>query len=56
MIGNVWEWVADGQETRWVRGGGFVNEPRYVRASSRHPNAPNTRSPAIGFRCAANSP
>ena len=56
MSGNVWEWTSDwyrlGQKGRVARGGSWVDEPRYVRASSRDWQDPATRYSSVGFRCA----
>ena len=69
MIGNVAEWTADafrpyrGAKTkldadpsaRSVRGGSFLtSRPEEADASARDAVLPSVRSPAIGFRCAAN--
>lgn len=60
MSGNVWEWVADlagtehtkGEVARVIRGGAFESHPYLHRSSARAWLHPDTRNPAVGFRCA----
>ena len=56
MSGNVWEWTStlyDANKTDRVdRGGGWsVDDPAWVRASSRYYFAPTYRIIVVGFRC-----
>jgi formylglycine-generating enzyme required for sulfatase activity len=62
MAGNVSEWTQSrfcpypgnvcASELRTTRGGSFADDdPKEVRGSHRHKDAPNARSPLIGFRC-----
>lgn len=63
MAGNVSEWTQSrycpypgnicSSDLRTTRGGSFADdESKEVRGSHRHKDAPNARSPLIGFRCA----
>jgi len=63
MAGNVSEWTQSrfcpypgnncSSENRTTRGGSFADEEsRSIRASHRHKDAPNAKTPVIGFRCA----
>lgn len=72
MLGNVWEWCADGwsashagadptgdprsvessERTCVVRGGGWSDPARSVRAASRGRFAPAVQFDFLGFRCA----
>jgi formylglycine-generating enzyme required for sulfatase activity len=59
LAGNVDEWVADWYgtgTTRSVRGGSWVTESRYLRASDRRWFVPEVRGSNIGFRCARDLP
>lgn len=44
------------KEARVVRGGGFVNLPRYLRVSNRKYDPPHAGDFTIGFRCARDAP
>ena len=57
MLGNVWEWTESSynSETKVLRGGGWVNYPRYVRASQRYYDRPSIEVDFIGFRCLRDS-
>lgn len=61
MHGNVWEWCSDwyGSDTsapegagteRVLRGGSWINGPRYCRAANRFMQTPDTRQYVNGFR------
>jgi formylglycine-generating enzyme required for sulfatase activity len=56
MIGNVWEWTNSSFERdpnrRVLRGGSWVDLPRYARTSARIWAAPHARNEDVGFRCA----
>jgi len=61
LAGNAAEWTADAYAPtygaapladRAVRGGSFVSPAAHVRAAARVGKAPETREPALGFRCA----
>ncbi len=62
VIGNVWEWVADGptdssreraEALRFVRGGSFLTGPDRCRASHRETRSRWARLPDTGFRVVA---
>jgi formylglycine-generating enzyme required for sulfatase activity/tRNA A-37 threonylcarbamoyl transferase component Bud32 len=56
MLGNVWQWTADwydaGQQSKVLRGGSWLINPRDLRVSYRYRNLPENRYSFIGFRCA----
>jgi formylglycine-generating enzyme required for sulfatase activity/thiol-disulfide isomerase/thioredoxin len=57
LAGNVWEWTESCYYTtctaRVTRGGGWGDDDvSLFRASARVGDAPSTRSPYVGFRCA----
>jgi formylglycine-generating enzyme required for sulfatase activity len=63
MLGNVWEWCADGYRSygsaeseasagRVLRGGSWSVIAGHVRAACRDWSAPGNRSDDVGFRCA----
>jgi formylglycine-generating enzyme required for sulfatase activity len=68
MLGNVWEWCADGTRTyassleqdpvgppdrnRVMRGGGYWEDSRFVRAAYRSSGEPGYRDEDAGFRLA----
>jgi formylglycine-generating enzyme required for sulfatase activity len=61
LAGNAAEWTADAFTStygavpngeRVVRGGSFVSGAAQVRGAARVGKAPETREPALGFRCA----
>ncbi len=55
MVGNVWEWVDDGEaegERRSVYGGSWTNGPRQTRCSVGMKSAPDQPVLNYGFRCA----
>jgi formylglycine-generating enzyme required for sulfatase activity len=43
---------AHSKDTRVVRGGGFINDPRHLRVSNRRYVPPDAGDSTIGFRCA----
>jgi len=52
MIGNVWEWTADGNESgRYVRGASWTFDPALTRVSLRGWSPPDVRAADGGFRC-----
>ena len=53
MLGNVWEWTADNYDSgnKVVRGGSWVVDARFVRASVRGRVGPADRGDFLGFRC-----
>jgi len=60
LAGNAAEWTADAFTStygatplseRVVRGGSFVSGAAHVRGAARTGKAPETREPALGFRC-----
>jgi formylglycine-generating enzyme required for sulfatase activity len=55
MLGNVWEWCDDryeaGKDERVLRGGSWVHDPEFVRASFRYGVEPTYQGSFIGFRC-----
>ena len=59
MVGNVWEWTADGtKEQKVLRGGSFVDtvEGTYnhaIRVSTRMDQTADSGSLNTGFRCAS---
>ncbi len=55
MVGNVWEWVDDGEaegERRSVYGGSWTNGPRQTKCTVRLVSDPQQRVINYGFRCA----
>jgi formylglycine-generating enzyme required for sulfatase activity len=56
MAGNVWEWCADwydeGEDTKVLRGGSWVNARRYACCAYRIKSHPPDRGVNWGFRCA----
>ncbi|MGB7990852.1 MAG: formylglycine-generating enzyme family protein, partial [Candidatus Methylophosphatis roskildensis] len=67
LAGNVWEWCLNeygspkntsllGDVSRVLRGGSWLDVPRYCRAASRYYYAPDYRSRYIGFRVCCSSP
>ena len=59
MLGNVWEYVADGYSgtaDKMLRGGGLLMDLRFTRASSRLRSAPAGSANGRGFRCAGEDP
>jgi len=53
MVGNVWEWTADGKDAgRYVRGASWTFDPRLARLSLRGWSPPDVRAADGGFRCA----
>jgi formylglycine-generating enzyme required for sulfatase activity len=61
LAGNVWEWTSSCIDASCkqasVRGGSWVNQAAgTLRGAMRQGEAPATRSPGLGFRCARNTP
>jgi iron(II)-dependent oxidoreductase len=56
LAGNVWEWAADwydeSEEFRVLRGGSWVDDSAYLRASYRSRGLPGNWFVSLGFRCA----
>lgn len=54
MAGNVWEWTASKYDvgSYELRGGGWNNRARWLRATSRDRYAPTKRDTTYGVRCA----
>jgi len=58
MVGNVWEWTADGtKEQKVLRGGSYVDTidgsaNHLLRVSTRMQNSPDSGGANTGFRCA----
>ena len=70
MLGNVWEWTADGyadaipsgvdpriapRDRLSVKGGSWFDIPQNLRVSRRDGDGPLNRSSLLGFRCASDS-
>ncbi len=67
LSGNVWEWCLNtyenpnnisvsGTDSRVVRGGSWLNDSDFARASSRYNSHPDYRSDHLGFRVCCFSP
>ena len=54
LAGNVAEWTASSYtaQEKEIRGGGWTDTARNLRASARSGHRPGYRSDLIGFRCA----
>jgi formylglycine-generating enzyme required for sulfatase activity len=58
MVGNVWEWTADGtKQEKVLRGGSYVDTldgsaNHLLRVSTRMVNSPDSGGANTGFRCA----
>ena len=56
MAGKIWEWTTTqfpGQKNWFViKGGGWGNNPYYLRAAYKHGNPPDIGLDMVGFRCA----
>ncbi len=56
LAGNVFEWTSslyqEDSEWRTLRGGAFISEAEYLRASIRYDYRPAPRLYYVGFRCA----
>jgi len=66
MAGSVWEWTASNLEPypgssarlpsggpfKVIRGGAYLESPKYLTSTYRHYQHPEVPDPAIGFRCA----
>ena len=51
LVGNAWEWCADGDETgRTVRGGGWYTKADYTRSDYEFAFHPDNRFHDLGFR------
>lgn len=57
MASNVWEWTSTqfpgAPADRIIRGGGWGNNPYWLRTAYRHGNPPDISLDMVGFRCAA---
>lgn len=51
MCGNTWDWCSTADAThRVIRGGGYMDSPRFCRIRARYRNTPIDRDCCVGFR------
>jgi len=57
MMGNVWEWCGESEESGVLRGGSWVNFADVMRVAQRNNiNPARTCDVSFGFRCVSGFP